>query len=136
MIIPLVIDNATRSKINKLRKHASENVTPLHVMEALLGKPAPGGLNDEFTITIPTMFTATYTEEMQPGNIQCKHLSVSVDIPDLIPNPAVVKLLMYEFGFVNIEMAVTWPEKFGNNTQVAINIVEPVSGDMSELLKK
>lgn len=146
----LAIDKATKEKISAIKKKASENVTPIEVMMKLqeTGGPAPGGLNKDYTLYIPNNYCATYTHEEQPGGIVCKHLSVSVSKPGALPHPMAVQILMLEFDFENpLSDAIVWKEKFGDDiqfdingnkygSQVAINIVEPLSGNLDDLRRK
>lgn len=127
----LCITPAVRADIERVKKHASENITDLSKLSR--GDAAPGGLDPKFTIDIPFDYCATYTEEKQKGDILCRHLSVSVSAAGRVPNHAAMDMLMEEFGFINRStQVVLWTEKFGDNTQHAINVVEPISGDMSE----
>lgn len=146
----LAIDKSTKEKISAIKKKASENVTPIEVMMKLqeIGGPAPGGLNKDYTLYIPDNYCATYTHEEQPGGVVCRHLSVSVGTPGMLPNPMAIQIIMAEFDFENpLSDAIVWKEKFGDDiqfdengnkygSQVAINIVEPLSGNLSDLQKK
>ena len=138
VMIPLVIDQEVQEKIKKVIKHATNNPTSLETMMKLAkGEPAPGGLNADFTIDIPMGFSVTYTHEEHPGSM-CKHLSMSVHAKDRVPNPIAVEMILKEFGFTNslsecLKWGTVWEEKFGENNQTAINIVEPLNGDFVAL---
>ena len=138
---PLVIDQEVQEKIKKLIKHATNNPTSLETMMKLAqGEPVPAGLNADFTIDIPTAYAVTYTHEEQPAGM-CKHLSISVHTKGRFPHPEAVQMLMNEFGFTNnlyecAKAGSIWEEKFGEEQQSAMNIVEPLNGDFATLTQQ
>ena len=139
---PLVIDDDVRAEIARIAKNAEANPTPLETMEKLAsGDSAPGGLNKEFTIWIPVGFSVTYTHEVQPGNVVCRHMSMSAGDNNKVPHPEAFKMMMELFGFVNtlddlIEMGSIWEEAFSGDTCLAINAVEPLDGNFDSLMRK
>ena len=83
---------------------------------------------------IPTNFKAVYSHEDQgPGKDGklglgiCKHLSVSIELIDKIPSPIAVDMIAEMFYFNPIYKCIIWPEGFGDGTQIAMNIVEPMN---------
>jgi len=58
-------------------------------------------------------------EEQEIG--MCRHLSVSVDTPGALPNPAIIESLIKEFGCEHV-LAAPWIEEFEPGHS-AINIV-------------
>jgi hypothetical protein len=58
-----------------------------------------------------------------------RHMSVSVDDPSRVPNPAVVQMLMQEFGFINdMTHCLVHGEDIDNGGK-AWNIIEPLDGN-------
>ena len=138
LFLPLILDKNVKAKIQRIKEYARENFTPLEVMESLAeSAPAPGGLNKDFTMFVPMGYTVTYTEEEQPGKIMCRHLSMSIHHKGSVPNPLAIQMMLEEFGFVNdLNTAIVWKEKFSADDQIAINVVEPIDGDMNKLLRQ
>lgn len=131
-------------EIERIKKHATKNPTSLETMEALIkGEASPGGVNKDFTIYVPInneKICITYTHEHQPP-CMCKHLSVSVIEEGELPSNKVMQLIMTLFGFktpyhIIIQTPLKWNEEFGGITHEAINVVEPLSGKINDLLKK
>lgn len=131
-------------EIERIIKHATENPTSLETMEALTkGEASPGGVNEDFTIYVvinDEQVCITYTHEQQPP-CMCKHLSVSVHEKGQLPSDKVMQLIMTLVGFktpyrIIIQTPLKWNEEFGGTTHEAINLIEPLSGKISDLLKK
>lgn len=137
----LVIGGAEQqAAIAELIKLAELNVMPLAEVEALSSSPlevqrcAAAG-NRLQTIKLPVGYNATYTHETQPEAI-CRHLSVSVDRRGKLPSIEAVQAIMLLFHFVNeIRGCFVWIEGMADHQQ-AINVVEPLDGDMGKLKKK
>lgn len=56
----------------------------------------------------------------------CRHLSMSTSIQGLIPNELAIDMMLEEFGFINpLYNCIVWPERF-NESQIAINVIEPI----------
>ena len=144
--------------IKKVIKLAEEKPTPFEILKELAEgyerKPAPGGgRNSEFTLYFPQPgievsivsrdftniigspeFCVTYTHEEQSHNILCRHMSVSINIPNQLPTKDNIREFMKLYGFKNrLERCYVWSEKFSDFEQKAINVVEPVSGDFNEI---
>ncbi len=90
---------------------------------------------DPFTISIPIDYTVTYTHEFQRPDVCCRHLSMSVNRPGRAPNAFAMQMLMDEFGFKNrLGQTPMYIEPLLNE-RAAINVIEPLDGDMSKLKK-
>jgi hypothetical protein len=133
-------------EIERIKKHATENPNTLEIIEKLSkGDATPGGVNQKFTMYIPLpveerVLSVTYTHDEQPP-CMCKHLSASVNKKGELPTPEMMQLIMSLFGFntpyyVIVKLGLKWNEKFGKETCKAINVIEPVSGNLKDLLKK
>ena len=138
MLIPLIIDQKVSNEIERVKNNAEQNVFSLEILKSIKnGEAAPGGDDPKFTLHIPTSFNVVYTHEEQPGNVICRHLSVSLQFSGRLPHPLVVELIMNEFGFVNkkLKNVIWWKEKFGENTTTAINVIEPLDGNYEQMKK-
>jgi hypothetical protein len=135
---PYIIGPEQEAELERIKNYAEANPTPLEVMRALsAGEPAPGGKNQETTISIPAAFTVTYTTEVQPGPVVCRHLSVAIHVHGRSPHPVVVEDLMRRLGFQLqlqqlIPAGLVWEEAIGQGKN-AVNVVEPMSGNLSDL---
>jgi hypothetical protein len=71
-------------------------------------------------VELPIGIRAAISFEEQPIGM-CRHLSVSVDKPGALPNPAIVESLMKEFGCEHV-VGEPWIEEFEPGHE-AVNIV-------------
>jgi hypothetical protein len=71
-------------------------------------------------VNLPVGYLAAISFEEQPIGL-CRHLSISVDKPGALPNPAAVEMIMKEFGCDHL-LAAPWIEEFEPGHE-AINIV-------------
>lgn len=96
---PLVIDEEAKIKLQTLKEFAERN--PLSVDDLLdihnKSEP-PVGDREGFSCEIPFGFRIVFSVEPQPKG-PARHLSISVDAPNRMPNPVAVQLLMQELGF-------------------------------------
>lgn len=148
-MIPLIIDDNVRMEIQRVKRNAEKFPISLKKMKKLMkGEGAPGGDDPKFKLLVPAMFKVVYTHETQPGNVLCRHLSMSIADPEKLPNPLAVQMMCEEFGFVNTKIdpqqpipdkpgyLIWWKGKIGEGTLIAINVVEPLDGDYEKLKKK
>lgn len=158
MATPFIIDDQVRTDIRRLIEQATVKPVPFKRLQEYASgvRPIPVNYNADATIAIPIAFKATYTHEEHKPGVICRHLSVSVERRDRIPNEHAMQMLLDEFGFVNklVEYdndqpnegivvrashrvlppkLALWEEKFIGG--VAINIMEPLDGDFSKLQK-
>jgi len=105
---PLIITDEIRERIAAIRIWAEQNIEPLSSLVRRMGdadgRRAPGSLNfDKTTIIIPMGYRCCFTIEQQAkGN--CRHLSVSVPAPGMVPNEHAMALILHEFGFEGEEV--------------------------------
>ncbi len=150
-MIPFIINDDVRMEILRVKRNAENNPVPLEVVEksASAGEGAPGGDDPRFIMLVPTAFKVVYTHEIQPGDVICRHLSISINEPDRMPNLHAVEMIAGEFGFVNKKININkpgcidepdhllwWLEKIGEDCLPAVNIVEPLDGNYNRLRKK
>ena len=122
MIRPLIIDDSVKESLKSLANHAAKNPYSTDDLLDLMNKqiPPPGDL-PEFVRELPFGYRVVFTIEHQPvGNV--RHLSMSVDSPDMMPNVESVKAVMEILGFDSIENCKIYPEDLGSRQ--AINILE------------
>jgi hypothetical protein len=139
----IAFDTNSRKKIREIIEFSFKNIIPLTELrkEGKLKKgedlPLPGD-KENHTITVPEGFKIVYSVENQGDNENqlglCKHISMSTDIPGELPHPLAIQMAMLEFGFENkLYETFFWPEEFGGNTQIAINVLEPINGWPKEI---
>lgn len=141
MATGIIINDEIRQEIFKVVEYAYKNVVPLYKMaengKLKKGMPNPIAGDDGFIIIIPNGFKVIFSIEDQGsekkgergGLGKCRHLSMSINKKGRIPNPIAVDMVMEEFGFDNpFYHCAIWSEGFGGNTQIAINVLEPING--------
>lgn len=139
MITGLLLGINEREKLKILRELAEANPVALARVRALsetetFDKGAGLYPFPDQTVDLPLNYRVTFTIDQQE-HMSCRHLSVSVSNKGRLPTPEAVALLMEELGFINdLRRCFVYPEEFdpGHN---AINVVEPVSGNMRDILR-
>lgn len=138
---PIIINDQVRQGIFKVVQHAWDNIVPIYKMaedgKLKEGMPNPIANDNGHGILIPQAFNVIFSIEDQGPKIKdgrgglgrCRHLSMSINKKGRIPNPVALDMVMEEFGFDNpLYHCAIWVEHFGENTLVAINVLEPVDG--------
>ena len=118
---PLILDDAFKSEIKRVREYAEAHPKSIHdVMRILKGNDKPPGDDPHFTCYLDFGFRAVFTIEQQAiGTI--RHLSVSVTRKGKFPNEQAVKLIALEFGFR--DEFEKW-HKFLEEDVQAVNVME------------
>lgn len=134
-MIMLNMDSA-RDVLAKAVQHAEKNIVPLEVLKA----QAEGGEGPDYPLwTIsghPSDINVVLTHEVQMGGVLCRHMSLSVNQKGRVPAVQIVLYLLEPAGFIGgLENCVVWEEPCGNG-QKAINLLQPISGNMDEIRKK
>lgn len=136
-MIPLIIDKNIREQIKQVMKYAYNNIVPIKAMSdsgALKrGDVNPIGNNDLHVVYIPTAFKVVYSIEDQGEGDRClglvRHLSMSIADISKVPHFVAVDMTIQEFGFNSpIYECILWGENFGDGTQTAVNVIEPIKG--------
>lgn len=136
-MIPLIIDNNIRNQIKEVIKHSYNNIVPIRAMaengKLKEGDANPIGDNDLHVVYIPVGFKVVFSVEDQGDGDNClglvRHLSMSISAHERVPHFTAVDTAIQEFGFDNpIYQCVLWGENFGDGTQTAINVLEPIRG--------
>lgn len=137
----LIITKHAHAKLEALREVAEANVVPFQEMYRrnqefqARGGRQPGEMGrSDMTVMLRVGYSCTYTvEEHRPG-VSCRHISVSG--PNQLPHPKAVTMLMKIMGFQRELLdAMVWTEDVGGG-RMAINVLEPVSGDWGPLTTK
>lgn len=103
---PLIIDELAREKIRKLILNAEQNVIKIDETLDIFNLQAPiVGDRKGFSCTLPIGYRVVYSIEEHPNNKReikkVRHISISIDSPGKLPNPAAVETLIKEIGFKN-----------------------------------
>jgi hypothetical protein len=119
---PLLIDDATRTKLEQVKAHAAANPFSIDDMRELMtGRQVPAGDREGFSFEIPVGFRVVYTVEDHPSG-RFKHISISVDDPKVAPSPEAVKYIMKEMGF---EFSLEQCKVYIEEPIPAVNVLEP-----------
>lgn len=133
----LLITAEVRAEIARIVAHAA--TYPIDA-ESIIRRAAtdPDGVQQfmgEYTMDIPMGFRVTFSHEHQPPGL-CRHISISVDTPNVTPNPEAVYMLCEEFGMGDIKamaerrelstVARTWVELMPSGRK-AVNIVQLIT---------
>lgn len=133
----LLIGQDEVAAIRALREKAAAAPIPLaEMMERAAafeeGKPTAGF--DDLSIPVPIGYFLTFTIEHQPGAV-CRHMSLSVDRAGRMPNTVAIGFVMDALGFINpLDRCAAWVEDLDDGGH-AINVVEPVDGNMRSIAK-
>lgn len=140
MIRALIINNEIRARIAEIVQCAQANADNFEVLNALAKAVREGRYTSELraryddrTMDIPQGFTVTFTHEEQRPGVICRHISISVDVPNLTANVEQAAAIVRAFGFINHPLqAPHWVEDIHDGF-LAINVVEPLNGDIHVL---
>ena len=116
----LVINEDSKSEIQRVVKHAKEHVYSLDdLFDIKNGRLEVPGDDPAFVCVIPDGFRCVFTIENQPSG-KYRHLSVSVSRKNKLPSVPAMEAIMEEFGFDGkIENSIVNTED-----DVAINVLE------------
>ena len=130
----IVFDQATRLALSDLRRLASDQPVDISTLTARLRIPderrkhraqmQAQALAIEGEVTLLIVYSV---ETGHPAG-SCRHMSISVDRPRMMPSQAVTERVMAEFGFLGGAAACSvWTEKMGDG-QTAVHVVQPLIG--------
>jgi hypothetical protein len=126
---PFIIDDNLRKKIASLVTHAEKNpFTMDDLLDIKNGREKPAGDYDEFTLNLPFGYRIVYSIEEQPKG-KIRHLSMSVNEDEKLPNEFVVREVMKLIGFKNeLENCEVFLESISLSRQ-AVNVLEIIEAD-------
>ena len=136
----LVITDQLRREIQTVKTYAEQHIVDLASLqqkgELKEGDPCPiAGDDEKHILIVPLDYKVVYSIEDQGTGMNgkkglglCRHLSMSVNKRNRLPNPISVDMMIEEFGFTNpLYKCIVWSEQFGDQTQNAINVIEPIN---------
>lgn len=102
----LVIDDKV---IATLKQFAEEN--PLGIKEntkIIKGEALPPGDRDGYAVYLPPCWKLVFSHSQyartdKSGTVWVRHMSMSLDRPGRMPNPAVIQLLSEQLGFPSLD---------------------------------
>lgn len=98
---PLIIDTELQDQIRSLVEYAEKNpITMDYLLDQKNGEEPPPGDFSEYSRNLPFGYRIVFTIELQPAG-KVKHLSMSVDEDDKLPNEYTVQEIMRLIGFKN-----------------------------------
>ncbi len=138
-LFPLIVGPTERAALAELVAKASASPTDYATMKSMAEAPPSAAarlraMNRAVTVEIPQGYTVTLTHEEHKPGVMCRHISIGLRTkPGRGPSPEAVGELLPLVGFVNrLGACAVWLETLDDGTS-AINLVEPLSGNMAEL---
>lgn len=127
----LFIGDEQRHQIDELRAFAAStpfdavalNATSAADMDAFRD------MMRQYSMVIPTGNLVFYSHELQPCDghlVRCHHISISVDRPNMMPSPFVVKEILECFEMLPLEDSAAWWIDDVSPGVKAINVVQVV----------
>jgi hypothetical protein len=121
----MIITDEVQARIKEVMRYAEKHIFSMDDMLDIMNKQRePPGNDPNHVVHIPIGYKVVFTMDNQNIGI-CKHISISVDRPDKLPNPIVVENILQEFGiWTPLEDLVISFEDLTHGYQ-AITVVEP-----------
>jgi hypothetical protein len=107
MATPLVIDDKV---IAELKQYAEDNPLPIAESTKIMkGEAPPPGDRDDYRVFLPPCWKLVYSVSEYPNNKKSgttwvRHMSMSLDRPGRMPNPAVIQILSEQLGFPSLDL--------------------------------
>jgi hypothetical protein len=118
---PLCLDERAIEKINSIKQYAEENFLTIEDMLAL----APIGDNPNFSCSLDFGYRVAFSVEKQPSG-WARHISISVDTKNKLPNPGAVQELLPYFGIKKpLEECIIYVEEITSEFS-AVNVICPI----------
>jgi len=123
---PLIVDQDLKDKIANLVSYADRNPLSMDDLLDIYNKQMkPTGDIGPYTLILPFGYKIVYTIDAYPDK-KIRHLSMSVDTPGSLPNPAMVQEIMKLIGFKGgLLECIVHLEDIAINHQ-AINVMEAI----------
>jgi hypothetical protein len=123
---PLLIDSDITDQINSLVAYAEKNIIPMdYLLDQKNGEENPPGDFEEYTRHLPFGYRIVFTIEDQPAG-KIRHLSMSVDEDEKLPNEHAVQEIMKLIGFHNPLLKCMVKLENISPARQAINILEVI----------
>ena len=103
---PLVIDDKV---IAELKEYAEANPLPISENTKIMkGEALPPGEREGYTTFLPPCWKLVYSHSEYPnmeksGTVWVRHMSMSLDRPGRMPNPAVIQMISEQLGFPSLD---------------------------------
>jgi hypothetical protein len=126
---PFIIDDKLKTQIASLVAYAEKNPVSMDELLDTVNKQAkPVGDFSQHTLNLPFGYRIVYSIEEQPKG-KIRHLSMSVNEDEKLPNEFVVREVMKLIGFKNeLENCMVKLENISPKRQ-AVNVLEIIEAD-------
>lgn len=126
---PFIINDKLKTQIASLVAYAEENPVSMDELLDTVNKQAkPVGDFSQHTLNLPFGYRIVYSIEEQPKG-KIRHLSMSVNEDEKLPNEFVVREVMKLIGFKNeLENCEVFLESISLSRQ-AVNVLEIIETD-------
>jgi hypothetical protein len=126
---PFIIDDKLKTQIASLVAYAEKNPVSIDELLDTVNKQAkPVGDFSQHTLNLPFGYRIVYSIEEQPKG-KIRHLSMSVNEDEKLPNEFVVREVMKLIGFKNeLENCEVFLESISLSRQ-AVNVLEIIETD-------
>lgn len=123
----ILLGSEQRASLNRLAAYAETHPFTMDDLLDQFNHPELSpGIEPEFQIWIPDGFKVVYSFEYQQAGLM-RHLSVSCDLKDRMPNVEATRAIMQILGFKTpLEKCMVFQEKIEPG-HIAINILELVN---------
>ena len=137
MHAPLIITAQVRAELAALRELASKHPVDMAVLgPALAAEKQPGPVKQKHmeqmnrqsvVIPGPWLFWVTYSVETNHPCGTARHMSMSIDRPNRVPNPIGVWMVAKELGFEGEQFEGCYVDKEElSNRGLAVNVIQPL----------
>jgi hypothetical protein len=124
---PLLIDKDLTDQIESLVEYAEKNqITMDYLLDQKNGEERPPGDFKEYTRILPFGYRIVFTIELQPAG-KIRHLSISVDEDEKLPNETAVQEIMNLIGFKNELRKCKVHLEDISEKRKAINVIEIIN---------
>lgn len=122
----LIIDEKVKRELNELSAYAEENPFSMDdLLDIKNGAKRPAGEREGHVLKLSQGYRLVYSIEQQPiGKV--RHMSLSVDAVNRLPNPASIREIMPLLGYkfeLGHENCRAWVEDI-SETYSAVNVME------------
>jgi hypothetical protein len=130
---PLLIGTHERIELRRISLLAHSRPVDISTLTERLATPAGKAAHkermNEQTIAIPLAYLVTYSIEINHPHGTARHMSMSVQRDERVPNGVAVWMVAVELGFTgSLEECTTWLEDLTGHGK-AVNVVQYVTAD-------
>lgn len=122
----LIINDEIRRQIASLVKFAENNEFSVDdVLDVTNGELPCAGDMAGFKMTISDGYHVVFSIENH-GSYKVRHISISVDTPNKMPNQTAIEMIIKEFGFIKPLLECKLGIEKISGTLSAINVIEKI----------